>query len=97
MKIAKECYLKAIKILKKNLTSFGFSAGGEKYSNQVWTRDICITGLGILQTKEKDLILGLKKSLENLKKSQTDLGMIPSFYSPKYIDYGKSGTIGALR
>lgn len=91
--ITNECYLKAIEILRKNLTPFGFMAGGKMYSDQVWARDTAIAGLGILQTKEKDLILGLKKSLENLKKSQTDLGMIPSFCSPRYIDYGKSGTI----
>lgn len=81
-------YLKAIAVLKKNSTKFGFKASAEYY-NSIWARDGAITLLGAIATKDSDLIKASRQTLETLKIYQTPIGQIPNVFlidikTPKY-------------
>jgi glycogen debranching enzyme len=87
-KITNQCYLKAIKILKKNSTKFGFRASF-KYYNSIWARDGAITILGAVLTGDNNLLEVSRKTLETLKNYQNPVGQIPNVFlinikSPKY-------------
>jgi glycogen debranching enzyme len=95
LNIIEKCYSQAIKVLKENLIEEGFKAAGGMYNNQIWARDACISILGAELTGDEELLNGCGKTLDTLRRGQTKLGMIPNFWSPKYIDYGESGCIDA--
>jgi len=78
-KLIDQCYLKAIRVLKRNSTKFGFKASYKIYDS-VWGRDGCITTLGACLSGEKDLIETARKTLTLLKKFQRDSGQILNTY-----------------
>ena len=89
-------YKKAIEVLKKNSTKFGFvSSSSFRHYFSIWARDSCITILGTLLTGDKDLLKISKKNLANLKNLQSELGQIIGVYWPekKYWDWCEIGCI----
>lgn len=78
-KLTDQCYLKAIEILKKNSTKFGFRASLEYY-NSIWARDGAITLLGAVLTENNKLLETSRKTLETLKKYQNPVGQIPNVF-----------------
>ncbi len=89
-------YRKAIEILKKNSTEFGFVASSSfSHYSSVWTRDSCIAVLGALLTRNEDLIKTSRKNLESFKKLQSESGQIPGVYWPerKYWDWCEVGCV----
>ena len=79
-KLIDQCYLKAIGVLKKNSTKFGFKASVKKY-NQVWARDGAITVLGANLIEDKELLKTSRLTLETLKNHQTSMGQIPNNFA----------------
>jgi len=87
-KLIDQAYLKAIEVLKKNSTKFGFQASLEYY-NSIWARDGTITLLGAVLTEDNNLLEASRKTLETLKQYQNPVGQIPNVFlidikSPKY-------------
>jgi len=87
-KLTDLAYLKAIAVLKKNSTKFGFKASDEYY-NSVWARDGAIILLGAIITEDSDLIKTSRQTLKTLKSYQTPIGQIPNVFlidikKPKY-------------
>ena len=87
-KLIDQAYLKAIEVLKKNSTKFGFRAS-LKYYNSIWARDGTITLLGAVLTEDNNLLEASRKTLETLKQYQNPVGQIPNVFlidikSPKY-------------
>lgn len=78
-KLTNQGYLKAIEILKRNSTNFGFKASSNVY-NSIWARDGIITLLGAILSGESQLIKTSRLTLEVLKKYQTPLGQIPNVF-----------------
>ncbi len=77
MDIVSEASQRAVEVLRRCLTPYGFKAsalsGGYP---QVWGRDAPITALGALASGDDALIDGVRASLTSLTTTQTDLGMI---------------------
>ncbi|MAX70051.1 MAG: fructofuranosidase/invertase [Flavobacteriaceae bacterium] len=73
-------YSKSIELLHKCSTEYGFLASAQNISNykRVWSRDGVICGLAALASKDEELILTFKQTLETLAKHQHRLGTIPS-------------------
>jgi len=92
--IKKEAYQKSIELLLKNSTVYGLMASSpnEKSKSDMYTnifaRDASISSMGMVASKNKDLLLIAQKSLETLAGYQTILGQIPSSINPnKEEDY----------
>ncbi len=82
--IIDQCYLKAIEVLRKNSTEFGFKASFEYY-NSIWARDGVISLLGA-NLLNKEFLRTSELTLTTLKNHQTPLGQIPNvFYLDKKI------------
>ena len=73
-------YDKAIELLHKVSTPYGFLASAENTSNyqRVWARDGVICGLAALVSDDRKLIETFKSTLETLAKYQHEIGTIPS-------------------
>lgn len=73
-------YQKAIDLLLKVSTPFGFVASAEDTANykRIWARDGVICGLAALASGNKALIQTFEKTLETLAKNQHEFGTIPS-------------------
>ena len=86
--IKKEAYRKSIELLLENSTEHGLMAASpneeakEQMYINIFARDASICSLGMIASKNKDLIAVAKKSLETLSEHQTTLGQIPSSISP---------------
>ncbi|MDA3839627.1 MAG: glycoside hydrolase [Patescibacteria group bacterium] len=86
--IRKEAYEKSVELLLKNSTEFGLMAStpGEEAREQmyvnIFARDASISSMGMVASKNKDLIEVARKSLTTLSEHQTSLGQIPSSISP---------------
>lgn len=78
-KLIDQCYLKAIEILKRNSTKFGFKASAEYY-NSIWARDGVITLLGAVLVEDNNLFETSRKTLETLKRYQNPIGQIPNVF-----------------
>ncbi len=75
-----ECYRKAVEVLRRNSSKYGFIASGAYYRG-IWARDGCIALLGACVTGEEDLLETSRRTLETLRRFQTALGHIPNSYS----------------
>lgn len=89
MDIKKEAYKKSVELLLKNSTKFGLMAATpseesrkEMYVN-IFARDASISSMGMIASKNKDLVNISKIGLLNLAEHQTNLGQIPSSVSPE--------------
>ncbi len=99
--ITSECYAKAIQKLLQNSTKFGLiaasanSEGTKKNYDALVTRDIGVSSLGILASKNEELIQVLKTSLATLAEAQAANGQIPFDYKPekKEVQWRSSGSI----
>ncbi|MFH1327194.1 MAG: glycoside hydrolase 100 family protein [archaeon] len=77
--ILEEAYEKAIETLKLCFTKNGlYASGGEKGYKGVWSRDSNISLIGASTDKSEEFKGVFKKSLETLKKNQSELGQIPN-------------------
>jgi len=79
VKLVDKCYSKAIEVLKKNSTDFGFKASF-KFYNSIWARDGAVTILGATSAGDEKLLETSYKTLKTLKKYQTPLGQIPNAF-----------------
>ncbi len=84
------CYKKSLQKLQENSTNYGLLAAGLndkigklKNYETLFSRDIGVSSIGILASKNKQLILTLKVSLTNLALAQSDLGQLPFYYRPE--------------
>jgi glycogen debranching enzyme len=78
-KVIEEGYSKAKAILKECISEIGFKASAlDNGYNEVWGRDSMITLLGAMTCDDKDLTSASLRSLETLRKYQTELGLIPN-------------------
>ncbi|RLE63617.1 MAG: hypothetical protein DRJ38_07045 [Thermoprotei archaeon] len=91
-----ECYQKAVELLKRNSTKYGFTASSVYYRG-IWARDSCITILGACLTEDEELLETSRKTLETLRKLQTRLGQIPNnfIFSEMKASWGRGGCTDA--
>ncbi len=94
LNIKEEAYKKSIELLIKNSSEYGILASSvnEKSKGQMYDsifgRDASICSLGMVASKNKELIKTAKTSLYNLAEHQTNLGQIPnSIYPEKEEDH----------
>ena len=86
--IKKEAYKKSIELLLENSTEHGLMAAAPNEASKkkmyvnIFARDASICALGMIASKNKELVDVAKKSLETLCEHQTILGQIPSSISP---------------
>lgn len=82
--IKKEAYQRAIELLLKNSTEFGLMAASasEEAESQMYTnifaRDAAISSMGMIASRNKELIEISKRGILSLAEHQTNLGQIPS-------------------
>ncbi len=96
-----DCYNKAIGVLKANSTKSGILASGNspkakgRSYRSVFGRDASICSMGMVLSKDKDLIMSAKRSLETLAKYQADNGQISFWVKPekKQADFYYLGSI----
>lgn len=95
--ITDQAYGEAIKILRRCISPWGFKASAHVHGYpQVWARDSMIVALGALLVDDKKFLGGVKRSIETLRKHQTDLGLIPNNVDvrsgkPNFQAYADSG------
>ena len=76
--LVEEAYQRAIGILQRCVTPFGFRASGLSTGYpQIWARDSMITSLGAALTGDPDLLTAFRASLDTLGSHQSSLGLIP--------------------
>ncbi len=94
------CYKEAINLLKKNSTKYGILACSPSVRAKnrnylsVFGRDASICVLGMISSRDKELIKTAKASLKTLADNQANNGQIPNFVKPeeKRVDYWRMGT-----
>ena len=86
--IIEECYQRSIKLLQKNLCSYGIMAASRGHLaasrryDYIFGRDAGICVLGMAASRDKKLAAGAKKSLLTLADRQTKYGQIPFAVQP---------------
>jgi len=101
--LIEQCYKKSIDLLKNNSTKYGILASSKSVKAtqrnylSVFGRDASICLLGMVASKDKELIKTAKKSLLTLVKYQALNGQIPNYVKPEagYIDFYYTGCIDA--
>ncbi len=97
-----DCYKKSIEGLKENSTADGLLAASPndseseaKQYTSLFSRDIGVSALGILGSKDDQLIHTLETSLINLANAQSPRGQLPFHIRPaeKIIQWWMPGTI----
>ena len=75
-----DAYIRSLEMMRRCLTSAGFVASPLSVDNyaRVWARDGVITGLAALASGDRELIEGLKHTLDTLGEHQGPHGEIPS-------------------
>ncbi|MGM5485320.1 MAG: amylo-alpha-1,6-glucosidase [Nanobdellota archaeon] len=95
-----EGYRKAVDVLRKNQSKYGFSASTERKENyySVWARDHCITSIGAILTGDEDLIETAETGIFFLLRNQIDHGQVPSYVEieNKKKVYGGFGSITSV-
>ncbi len=82
--LAEEAYQRAVGILQRCTTPYGFRASGRSPGYpQIWARDSIITGLGAALTGDPDLLASFRASLDTLGSHQSALGLIPLNVHPE--------------
>lgn len=93
-----EGYQRAVSLIEQCCTEDGFLAATTDLANyrRVWGRDGCITGLGVLLSRQEHLIDCFRRTLHTLARHQGPHGEIPSNVEArtKRISYG--GTAGRV-
>ena len=94
--IVEDCFYRAVNLLKRNSTKYGFVASSMYYRG-IWARDSCIAILGACLTEEEELLETSRKTLETLRKFQTRLGQIPNNFiiSEMKASWGRGGCTDA--
>ena len=90
MNLISECYKISIEKLINNTTQDGILAAStqtlesnKKHYSSLFSRDIGVCSIGIIQSGNTQLIDSLKTSLINLASVQSDLGQFPFLYKPE--------------
>lgn len=84
-----ECYNKSIELLKTNSTKFGILASGKSSKakgrsyRSVFGRDASISSMGMVLSKDKELIRYARLSLETLAKYQSNKGQVAFWVKPE--------------
>lgn len=99
----KECYQESIKLLIRNSSKYGILASSPQKNAvtrnylSIFTRDASICSLGMVASKNQQLITIAKKSLQTLAKYQANNGEIPNYVKPEksYVDFWRLGSIDA--
>ena len=82
--LIEEAYQRAVGILERCATPFGFRASGLSAGYpQIWARDSMITGLGAALTGDPGLLEAFRASLNTLGSHQSPLGLIPLNVHPE--------------
>lgn len=88
-KIVEQCYEKSVELLINNSTDFGVlaSSSSERAKTRnylsIFGRDASICSLGMIASKNKELLSLAKKSLDTLGKYQAKNGQIPNYVKPE--------------
>ncbi|HYB92897.1 MAG TPA: GH116 family glycosyl hydrolase, partial [archaeon] len=95
-KIVETGVKKAVEVLEKDSTPYGFLASAAGYL-EVWARDSCVTLLGADLTGNKKLIKTSERALNTLGRYQSELGQIPNNVKPPKmsVDFGEAGSTDA--
>ncbi|MCF6157989.1 MAG: glycoside hydrolase [wastewater metagenome] len=101
--LIQDCYARSVSLLKKNSTPTGVIActRSKKAVNRsyasIFGRDAAICSLGMIASKEKELIQCAKISLLTLAQYQAPNGQIPKYVKPELqeVDFWYSGCIDA--
>lgn len=102
-RIINECYQRSLKLLKDNSRQSGIiacahseKAVGRHYAS-IFGRDAAICSLGMVASKNRELIQYAKKSLITLAQYQAPNGQIPKYVKPeqKEVDFWYYGCIDA--
>ena len=89
--LIEQCKDHCIELLKSNATEYGLLAaspksdeGKKKEYTSLFSRDIGVSSLGMLASKNPELIKIVENSLNNLAAAQSELGQFPFFTQPEY-------------
>ncbi len=101
--IIQECYVRSLQLLKSNSTPAGIIACAKSQKAvdrsyaSIFGRDAAICSLGMIASKDQELIHNAKISLHNLARHQALNGQIPKYVKPevKEVDFWYSGCIDA--
>lgn len=101
--IIPECYERSLQLLRKNLTPDGIIACAKSQKAvdrnyaSIFGRDAAICSLGMIVTRDRELIVHAKASLFFLAQHQAPNGQIPKYVKPdsKEVDFWYSGCIDA--
>ncbi len=101
--VVQECYGRSLQLLKKNLTPDGIIACAksqkavDRHYASIFGRDAAICSLGMIVTKDRELVAHAKSSLFFLAQYQAPNGQIPKYVKPdiKEVDFWYSGCIDA--
>ena len=102
-KLIRECYARSVQLLKNNSQPSGIiacarseKAVGRQYAS-IFGRDAAICSMGMILSKDRDLINSAKKSLLTLAKFQAQNGQIPKYVRPEdnEVDFWYYGCIDA--
>jgi hypothetical protein len=94
--LLKETHLKALDILHRCVTPYGFLASGLPAGYpQIWARDSMITFLGASVTGEPEFLAAGRASLETMAKHQSRRGLIQLNVNPKtgYVSTENAGAV----
>jgi hypothetical protein len=101
--LIRECYARSVQLLKNNSQPSGIiacarseKAVGRQYAS-IFGRDAAICSMGMVLSKDRELINSAKKSLFTLAKYQAQNGQIPKYVRPEdnEVDFWYYGCIDA--
>jgi len=101
--LIRECYARSVQLLKNNSQPSGIiacakseKAVGRQYAS-IFGRDAAICSMGMVLSKDRELINSAKKSLLTLAKFQAQNGQIPKYVRPEdnEVDFWYYGCIDA--
>ncbi|MFN3532615.1 MAG: amylo-alpha-1,6-glucosidase, partial [Candidatus Brocadia sp.] len=98
-----ECYTRSLRLLKNNKTPAGIIACAkskkavDRSYASIFGRDAAICSLGMIASKDRELVHNAKTSILTLAQYQAPNGQIPKYVKPevKEVDFWYSGCIDA--
>lgn len=101
--LVQECYVRSLQLLKDNSTPAGIIACAkskkavDRSYASIFGRDAAICSLGMIVSKDRELIHNARTGLHTLAKHQAPNGQIPKYVKPeiKEVDFWYSGCIDA--
>lgn len=101
--LVQECYTRSLRLLKNNTTTAGIIACAksrkavDRSYASIFGRDAAICSLGMIASKDRELVHNAKTSILTLAQYQAQNGQIPKYVKPelKEVDFWYSGCIDA--